>query len=312
MRRIYINHREMIRRLEDFYLANKDKIDAIPVLKAAFEALLEQINKFVKAWEIIDQDYSGSTLSKRNIKAQAAKQLDKCHLLLGNYCIVKKNTDDLPNFKTRENKLVKLSDAKLLARIEFVISYLEALADSITDTGLSAQNLEDLKIIYTTYEGMTPRPKEVRTLVKLAKAELEDSREESMSIINNRLDAIMESLFEDAEPKFYLNYLDAATVEKVARRKLALMGSVVDKATKKPIRDACIVIDSIDFIHEITGKKGGFRIQKLESGSYKLRFEAPTYQTVTVDIIHRQGETNVVHVEMECVGTSRTLSGTNE
>jgi hypothetical protein len=300
MRKIYINHREMIRRLEDFYLANKEKIDAIPILKVAFDDLFAENNKFAKAWEVIDQDYSGSTMSKKNIKIQAAKQLAKCHLLLYNYCIVEKKTDDIPNFKFSERGLMYFSDEKLLTRIEFVISYLEEMGENIAGTGLTVQDLTDMKTIYTTYEGMAPRPKVLRSRIKLAKADLEDSRDASMFIINERLDKVMESLFEDSETEFYLNYLEAATVEKVSSTKLALMGTVTDKKTGLAVPQATITIDSIGFKHELRGKKGGFRIQKLEPGSYKLRFEAPTYQTVTVNIIHRQGETNVVHVEMEC------------
>lgn len=301
MRRKFINYREMIRRLEDFFFANKEKIESIPVLKKIFEDLFVEIRKFEKAWAFIDQDHKGPTVNKKNVKYQVVKQLVKCQLLLFNYCIEKNNLEDLPNFRYTEKMLRKYGDERLLSQIEYVITYMERMGDGLTATGLLSENLETLKSNYLTYESIVPRPRLLKSKLKLAYDDLEASYRGGLKIIKGRLDGVMKSFFLCSEPNFFNTYLETAVVEKSFYPKSAVIGKVIDKATKRPVSMVCIYIDSIDFMHEPVGKKGGFRIARLGSGTYKLRFEAPTYKTVFVDIIHRQGETNVVNVEMECI-----------
>lgn len=304
MKKIFISYREMKRRLEDFYEANKEKIDAISILKEIFDALFAEFNQFEKAWDVLTQNYTGSTLTKKNIKSQLADQLSKCNLLLYNYCIKKSLTDELPNFKGSEAHLNHLSDENLISRSDYTIAYLEKLGAEIGETGLEAKDLEDLKALFTNYESLAPRPKVLQSKRKIAQEDMTVSHANGLYIIRERLDKVMESLFEDEDVDFYKNYLEASEIEKVHSSKLAVKGHIIDKNTKLPVPQAHLIIESIDLDHEVTGKKGGFRIPKLEPGSYTLKIEAVTYQTITMELVHRHGETNVLEVEMESLGES--------
>lgn len=301
MKRIFFTYREMKRRLEDFYSANQTKIDAIPVLKEIFDALFASFNKFELSWEILTQDYSGSTLSKKNAKSQLAKHLSNCNMLVYNYCIKNEIMDELPNFKGSDVYLNRLSDEKLISRTEYSIQYLEKLGETISETGLVAKDLEDLKSLFTSYEALAPKPKVLIAKQKIAQQDLSDAHTEGLLIIQERLDRVMESMFEDAEPDFYHTYVEASEIEKAYSSKLALKGSILDKNTKLPVPQAHVIIESIGLDHEVKGKKGGFRIKSLEPGTYTLKVEAVTYKTITIDLIHRQGETNVLEIELETV-----------
>lgn len=301
MKKIFFTYREMKRRLEDFYQENKEKIDAIPVLKEIFDALFVEFNNFELSWEVLTQNYSGSTLSKQTVKSQLAKHLSKCNMLVYNYCIKNELRKELPNFKGSEGSLNRLSDENLISRSEYSIQYLENLGEKISETGLVAQDLEDLKTLFTNYEALAPRPKVLIGKQKIAQEDLSASRSAGIHIINERLDKVMESMFESSDPDFYKTYVEASEIEKSNSSKIAVKGSVLDKNTKLPVPQAHLIIESIDLDHEITGKKGGFRIRKLEPGSYVLKVEAVTYKTITMDLIHRHGETNVLKIEMEAV-----------
>lgn len=294
-----MNYREMKRRLSDFYLINKDKIDAIPVLKEIFDALFVEFERFEQAWVVCNQDYSGSTLTKKNIKIQLAKQISKCNLLLYNYCIKNNLTDELPNFKGSEVFLVRLNDEQLMSRCEYSISYIENLGEKLSETALNAEDLQDLKVLFENYQNLASRPKVLKSKQKIAQQELFESRALGIDLINQRLDKVMESMFAATDADFYKTYIETSDLGKIGSSKLAVKGSVLDKVTKLPVPQAHLIIESIDFDHEITGKKGGFRINKLEPGSYVLKIEAVTYKTITMDLIHRHGETNVLEIEME-------------
>ncbi|WP_421919693.1 carboxypeptidase-like regulatory domain-containing protein [Marinifilum sp.] len=301
MNKFLVAYREMKRRLEDFYHENQVKIDAIPILKEIFDALLAEFTKFEQAWEITTQDYSGSTLSKKNVKNQLANKVSNCNMLLYNYCIKNELSDELPNFKGSEGMLSKLSDEKLLSRCEYSIGYLEGLGEKLSETALTAEDLEDLKTLYANYENLAPRPKVLQGKQKIALEDLSASRSAGINIINERLDKVMESMFEDSEPEFYKTYVEASEMENPGSSKLAVKGSILDKNTKLPVPQAHLIIESIDFDHEVKGTKGGFRISKLEPGTYTLKIEAVTYKTITMDLIHRYGETNELEIEMESI-----------
>ncbi|MCY1634878.1 carboxypeptidase-like regulatory domain-containing protein [Marinifilum sp. D737] len=301
MKRIFFTYREMKRRLDDFYNANQAKIDAIPVLKEIFDALFVSFNKFELSWEILTQDYSGSTLSKKNVKSQLAKHLSNCNMLVYNYCIKNEIIYELPNFRGSDVYLKRLSDEKLISRTEYSIQYLEKLGETIGETGLSAQDLEDLKTLFISYEGLAPRPKVLIGKQKIAQQDLSDAHTEGLLIIQERLDKVMESMFEDAEPDFYHTYVEASEIEKAYSSQLALKGSILDKNTKLPVPQAHIIIESIGLDHEVKGTKGGFRIKNLEPGTYTVKVEAVTYKSISLDLIHRLGETNVLEIELETV-----------
>lgn len=301
MKRVFFTYREMKRRLEDFYSANQAKIDAIPVLKEIFDALFASFNKFELSWEILTQDYSGSTLSKRNVKSQLAKHLSKCNMLIYNYCIKNEITAELPNFKGSEGSLNRLSDEKLISRSKYSIQYLEKMAETIGETGLATQDLDDLKTLFTNYEALAPRPKILIGKQKIAQQDLSDAHADGLHIIQERLDKVMESMFEDADPDFYHTYVEASEIEKPNSSTLAVKGSILDKSTKLPVPQAHVIIESIDLDHEVKGKKGGFRIKKLEPGTYTVKVEAVTYKSISLDLIHRLGETNVLEIELETV-----------
>ncbi|WP_421918633.1 carboxypeptidase-like regulatory domain-containing protein [Marinifilum sp.] len=299
MRKVYRTYREMKRRLQDFYVDNQTEFDAIPILKEIFEALFAEFDKFESAWVILDKDYTGSTQKKQELKMQVCKQLSKCNMLIYNDCIKNDLSKELPNFKGSEAKMFRHSDERLISRCEYSINYLENMGEKLSETGLSTQDLDELKILYERYEAMAPRPKVLQGMKKIARQDIADALSAGVYLINERLDKVMKSMFEGSKSDLYKTYLEASEVEKPNSSKIALKGKIVDKNTKEPVPKAHLIIKEVDLDHLVTGGKGGFRINSLEPGSYELKVEAVTYKTITMNLVHRHGQTNVLEIEME-------------
>jgi len=106
-------------------------------------------------------------------------------------------------------------------------------------------------------------------------------------------------MFELDEPELYKAYIAARDIEKVGYKKIAITGHILDKQTKQPVPQAHILIPEANIDHHCVGEKGGFRISSVEPGTFDMRVEAVTYKSISMQLVHRYGETNVLEIEME-------------
>jgi len=299
MKKKYLNLREMLRRFSDFTQVYQAKLDAIPVVKEIITLILTFYTSFEAAWAIREKDYKGTTLTKRNKKDSLAQQLGKVNQLIYNYSIKTDELEDIENFKGGSSVYANYGDEKLISRVDLSTTFCDALAEKLVDTGLSEEVLTQLKTLATEFKALTPRPKELQSTSKIATSEISTLAKQINSLFRYRLDKVMKSLFEQEDPELYKAYVEARDIEKVGHRKTAVTGHILDKLTKLPVPQAHIIIQEADIDHKCSGKKGGFRIPSVEPGTFNMEIEAVTYKSISMQLIHRYGETNVIEIEME-------------
>ena len=289
----------MLRRFSDFTQVYQAKLDAVLVVKEIITLILTLYTSFEAAWAIRDKDYKGTTLTKRNTKETLALQLGKVNQLIYNYCIKTNELDDIENFKGGNRVYANYGDEKLISRVDLSIAYCDALAEKLVDTGVSEDVLSMLKTLSTEFKDLTPRPKELQSTSKIATNEISVLAKQINKLFRYRLDKVMKSIFEQDDPEIYKAYVEARDIEKVGHRKIAVTGHILDKQTKLPVSQPHIIIPEVNIDHKCSGKKGGFRISSVEPGTFNIKIEAVTYKTISMQLVHRFGETNVLEIEME-------------
>ncbi|WP_372646133.1 hypothetical protein [Ancylomarina sp.] len=299
MKKRYSNLREMLRRFIDFTQVYQIKLDEIPVVKEIIALILGLNVNFETVWAIKEKDYKGTTLTKRNKKNTLALQLSKINQLITNYCIKTNELEDIENFKGGSSVYSGYSDGRLITKANLSIEYCDSLAEKLAETGISESMLADLKDAYEGFKALTPRPKEIQSTTKIATGELSIIAKQIISLFRYRLDRVMKSMFEQDDPDLYKAYVEARDIEKVGHRKIAITGHILDKLTKQPVPQAHFIIEEANIDHKCIGELGGFRIKSVEPGSYTARIEAVTYKSISLQLVHRFGETNVFEIEME-------------
>lgn len=299
MRKLLESLKEMQRTFRSFISDNQVKLNAIPVVKEITDLQVTKMDRFDILWELTQTNHSGTTITKHNTKALAANYLNRINLLFYNYCLKSNKLEDLPNLKGSVPVYLALSDEKFINKLDFTCRFADNLGDQLVETAVSAEELADLKVLRSSYADLAPRPREVQSNTKIANQELKEVAAEILHINKSRLNNVMQSLFEGSEPEFYQSYLEATNVEKTGHRKTAVSGSIIDKDNKLPVPQAHILIPEAGIDHMCTSKKGGFRIKTLNPGTYQVQIKAVTYKTISMELVHRYGETNVLEVEME-------------
>ncbi|MDM8161967.1 carboxypeptidase-like regulatory domain-containing protein [Labilibaculum sp. K2S] len=299
MKKSLETQKEMQRTFRGFISDNQVKLDAVPVVKEITDLQVTKMDRFDVLWELTQTNYSGTTITKRNTKALAANYLNRINLLFYNYCLKSNKLKDLPNLKGSVSFYLSLSDEKFISKLDFTCRFGDNLGDQLAETAVSTEELADLKVLRSSYIDLAPRPREVKSNTKISNQELKDVGAEILNINKTRLDNVMQSLFAGSDPEFYQSYLEATNMMKVGRRKTAVSGSITDKESKLAVLQAHILIPEAGIDHLCTSKKGGFRIDKLNPGTYQIQIKAVTYKTISMELVHRYGETNVLEVEME-------------
>ncbi|MUP39649.1 carboxypeptidase-like regulatory domain-containing protein [Labilibaculum euxinus] len=299
MQKLLETQKEMQRTFRGFISDNQGKLDAVPVVKEIIDLQIDKMDRFDVLWELTQTNYSGTTITKRNTKALAANYLNRINLLFYNYCLKSNKLEDLPNLKGSVSFYLSLSDEKFISKLDFTCRFGDNLGDQLAETAVSTEELADIKVLRSSYIDLAPRPREVKSNTKISNQELKDVGAEILNINKTRLDNVMQSLFANSDPEFYQSYLEATNMVKVGHRKTAVSGSIIDKESKQAVLQAHILIPEAGIDHLCTSKKGGFRIDKLNPGTYQIQIKAVTYKTISMELVHRYGETNVLQVEME-------------
>ena len=299
MNKAFINQREMHRTFLDFHTNHQSTLDAIPVIKEIFVIQVANIANFEQLWEIINKKTTGSTLTKHNIKKDAAEHLNQVNLLFYNYCLKTNQLTDIAKLKGSVSSYTHMADEQFITRLEYSCQFGDDLGEQLAETAVTAEELTDLKTLCASYIAASPRPKEIQSSVKIANKKIKKVAADILNTNKTRLDAVMESFFANANLDLYQAYLEASHVEKTYSRKTAVSGSIFDKESKLPVPQAHILIEEAGIDHLCQGEKGGFRIKNLEPGTYHIEIQAVTYKTISMELVHRYGETNVLDLEME-------------
>lgn len=194
----------------------------------------------------------------------------------------------------------------ILKKGEKTVSYCDSHIDNLAAMGITEDMLISLKADVEMMKTYMPLPQEMIKRREEATKGVMAYGNQIDSLQIDRLDKLMESFYKIDNPTLYLAYQQVVRRERSASRKLALMGTVKDKSTNKPISHSRVLIPKAEIDHLVRGEKGGFRIPSLATDTYQVEIRAVNFIPKKITLVHNHGETDRLDVllEPETIGVS--------
>ena len=299
MNKKYLPTQNMLFQFNDFVTANKAELETNPLLWELIQKILAKGIEFNQAIGVQSINYGGYTITKKQKKDSLADALINILNLLYNDCLKNNKMDDIKNFKSTEGKLLNMSYSRLLNYAEETVSYCDKHSEALVAMGISEAMLSSLKEAVNDMRTYMPLPQEmIKKREEATKAIIQKAREID-ELQSERLDKLMESFYKLSNPGLYMTYQQAVRRERAPSRSLAVIGSVKDKKTNRPVANAHVLIPQAEIDHIVRGEKGGFRISSLDAGTYPVEIRAVNYKSQWVNLVHNYGETDRLDIFLE-------------
>ena len=283
----------------DFVTANRAVLESNLLLWKLIEKLMLLGDEFNDSIRIQGINHKGLSISKKQKKAALSRSLIDILNLLYNNCLMNNQMDAIGNFKSTEKKLLHMAYNKLLNYAEDILSYCDKHTTELAEMGITDLMLSSLKNTMSELRIYMPLPQEmIKKREEATRAIMKKGKAIDL-LQTERLDKLMESFYKVSNENLYTAYQQAVKREKASSRKLALMGTVKDKITQKPIKHAHILINKLDIDHIVRGEKGGFRIPNLEADTYPVEISAVNFVTQKITLVHNYGETDRLDILLE-------------
>ena len=289
----------MMYQFNDYVNVSKTKLEAIPLVWTVTSKFLQLGYDFNEALRVQAADIRGYALTKGESKVNVSNSLIKVLNLIYNDCLIKNKLDKINNYNSTYNKLMRLSYSNLLDKSISTIKYCDDHSEQLAEMGISAEMLQSLKDDSAALDAYIAIPQEMIKKREEAGLKIERLAREIDSLQINRLNKLMESFFKLTDNEVYSAYLQAVKREKPASKKLAVIGSVKNKTTNQPIKQAHILISKVDIDHIVKGEKGGFRIPQLAADTYPVEVRATNFITQKLTLVHNFGETDRLDILLE-------------
>lgn len=294
MKHSYFPISKMLVNFDLFIEKNKAQLETTPLIWENVSLVQKLRPQFEAANEVRFQDISGFTKTKSLKKQEAAISLNTINLLLYNYCIKTHQLDDIENFKGSVVQFMHKSNKELIEAIKFTLNYLNQMGNTKTDAGVSPEHEADLIANKEAFMTYIPLPKNKREYAKREYQVAKTLAKQIKNIFKNRLNKTMKAYYEFSHPELYAAYKDATKIDTKNSRKLAVMGKILNEENLTPIARVNFTIPEVNFKHTSNGKAGGFRIRKLEPGTYQMKVSATNFETQTLTLVHNEDETTVL------------------
>ncbi len=299
MNKKYLPTQNMLFQFNDFVTANKAELETNPILWELIQKMLAKGIEFNEAIGIQSMNYGGYAITKNQKKVSLADASINILNLLYNDCLKNNQMDNIKNFKSTEGQLLNMSYSRLLNYAEETVSYCDKHSDTLVAMGITEAMLNSLKEAVSAMRTYMPLPQEMIKKREEATKAIMQIAKEIDALQYDRLDKLMESFFKLSNPGLYTAYQQAVRRERAPSRALAVIGSVKDKKTNRPVTNAHVLIPEAEIDHIVRGEKGGFRISNLEAGTYPVEICAVNYKSQWVNLVHNYGETDRLDILLE-------------
>lgn len=299
MNKKFIPVQKMMYQFNDFVTEFKTKLEAIPLIWTLVSKLLVLGADLKEAIRIQSTDNAGYTISKMQRRSNLAHSLINIMNLIYTDCLNKNQLNHIYDYKSTYKMLKRLSYLKILDKSVSIINYCDKHAEKLSDMGISAEMLQLLKDDSKALEDYIALPQEMIKKKEEATQKIGSLVKEIDYLQIDQLNKLMESFFKLSDPVLYAAYMQAVKRERIPTKRLALIGSVKDIRTGKPINNAQVLIPQAEIEHIIKGEKGGFRISNLEAGTFPVEFRAVNYKSQIITLVHNFGVTDRLDVLLE-------------
>lgn len=267
---------------------------------ALFEDKIELIEDALERQEV---RIKGITATKTKLREQLiASALEVCKGIKAYADVIGDETlSDTVNYSF--GVMLKTRDTVLVQRCQII--YEKALEHSaaLLSFGISEANIGKLQEGIVAFDASVSAPRAAVTNRKNATHDIESLLEEADSVLNNRLDNIMETL-KGTQPTFFDKYFNARKIIDLGRRGTALSVVVKDKKDGKLLSKAVVEITLSDELGTRvekgeTEKNGEIVFQELVAGVVDIVVTVAGYKRGIEKSYIRRGKTNRIEVGLE-------------
>ncbi|MFA8436334.1 MAG: carboxypeptidase-like regulatory domain-containing protein [Marinifilaceae bacterium] len=277
---------------------NATKLEGQPKVMEVLNLVKDEHTQLDLNIGVQQQNLQAYTVGKRVKKKNLVTQLFACCTLLYNHALQHSNQEEATKLKVTKSSLERMKTTKLLKFAEDTVELCSEKGEALAETGITTERLDALDQATNEFRTSLTKPVEMRNMKKMATKIMDQSIRKIMWLIVHRLTPLMTTYFGD-DPVFLGNYLNAVDIHREATHKLAIWGTILNAETGEPVTNTWLEIPGTDISYRATGKKGHFRIQHLESGSYQLTCTKGDYHPLTVEFTQVWGETTKLNLKLQ-------------
>ncbi|MFA8435356.1 MAG: carboxypeptidase regulatory-like domain-containing protein [Marinifilaceae bacterium] len=290
---------EMLIRLKDYRAQNSSLLIKYPLCNQIFSKLNEFEQNLNECYQEKQKTALSSYTSQWDKKENLASILSIVMGYLANHAIKTKQTVIPANLYNSEKKLIRSNSNNLISISKQTLTLCKKLGNRLPETGITNELLNLLTITHEQYQTIIHKQEINQTKKITITKEIEDIEKNTMDLVCNHLDPLMQKTFHKRNPSLYKKYRIARKIQGYAHRKTAIKGRVVNAISNRPINHVLIEIPKAHISHKTKGTQGGFRIRHLEPGNYEIRCSFPGFETTTLNIQYKWGETIYLHLKLQ-------------
>jgi hypothetical protein len=299
----------MVRTTADFLSANATITATMPQFGIYFSVVTGNLVQIGALNVVLDKSSSSETTDKGLTGDELKDATLDISKPLTAYANNSKNYALLAEVQLVKSDL-KLSGEKLMTRCQKIHDLGVQYLAQMTGYDLTATQLEAQQELITEFTGKL-------SSVRLASGARTKNYSQAEDLLEGCLTAIrsidlLVNMVNKKNPTFYALYYNARRVKSPSSSVNAAIGSIMDAATKLPLRGvsvkvyaytpatekAAAIVGSSPVITRTSGKKGRFNIAELEPGMYKAMASKPGYVNAEITISIATGETTRIDLVM--------------
>jgi hypothetical protein len=284
---------------EEFCAKNNIKLESKPLVAELIPMIPSIRIELENVHKQRTTNTSVVTAVKQSDKKTLGELLANFNQLFFNYYIKINEAEKAEAFTHTASHCIHETDGILFNEASQRIFDCENLGETLSEVGITAENLTEFKDETASFKQMIQKPLEIRNQNKILKKNEDSLIKKLDDIFNLRLNKVMSSSFEKSDPDLFAAYQLAAKKENIGCRKLALKGMIQHKETGEILKGVHLIISDLNIDHLCRGKKGGYQIRNAETGIFPLRVEAKNFKTIETTLVHNEGETVEMNFMME-------------
>lgn len=269
-----------------------------------FKRLVDEITNFNSFIPPLTEAYNAQSSITTGItsdKAESFSKLVSTTVKLARkalvYAIDKKNNTLMAILNVRKDDFSLTNRNEAIARIQNIITELDAIVDKLADYRVTASNIADLKTQFTNYTKAAEAPATAKGNKAAANALVKGLIKNSDTSIKIIDDLLINEYKEDDLP-LVTEYKTNRKIEVTGKRYTGITATFIDAASKLAIAKATIAVTN-STKKAISDANGKANIKSMRSGSYSFSFIAAGYTTQTQTLVIEKGKTLEVEILME-------------
>lgn len=301
----------MYRTTADYCTANNTIISANVAFVAAFNEFKTKTSSIMTTMQQESVNITGITQNKNKWKLTLCQTAADIAGVIYAYAVTTANDPLKQKVNYTYSDLIRTREESLTARCQTIHDAAVENDSALLNYGVTTAMITDLEAAITNFSAQTPKPRVAINERKTLRTNLVALFKETDTILQDRMDKIVVT-FKAAHPDFVKTYESARKIVDPPHTTTQLKGTVADKATATPIKDAKVTVTATpetvannsttataDPITVQTDASGEYLFKPLPFGEYTMTVTASGYTQFDSDIIDvKLGEVNEFDVAL--------------